>query len=236
MDATKWRILIAAAVPYGVGVSALYAYFYWRRFGINALEFISLADVLRLSLYPLASGLFVFLIGLAVIELARGDALPPGGGRRTKIGEFLWTHRRAFWLTFTAAVLLLVYLSDSSYMLFYLAGLGTAYSTVLSHFPVVVEVVPNARARSVLLTAVVGVALLSIAVGDRRARDAQDGRGVPVVDVARSGIGASPKPKLPVVFLGFIGDFAFLYETSTRTTLIVRPKEEGLFLLPRAEN
>jgi hypothetical protein len=44
---------IAIGAPYFLGVSALYLFGFWEWFGVNPLEYVGLADLTKLALYPL---------------------------------------------------------------------------------------------------------------------------------------------------------------------------------------
>ncbi|WP_143136333.1 hypothetical protein [Burkholderia ubonensis] len=75
---------------YFITVGVLYLWGYWSTFNVNILEYLSLADIVKSTAYPIASALIFFAIGAVLGEfLAGGNTLPPGGGRNTSVGRFL---------------------------------------------------------------------------------------------------------------------------------------------------
>jgi hypothetical protein len=75
---------------YCVSVGVLHLWGFWSKFKINILEYISVADVIRPTAYPIAS-VFVFLVigaGLGELFLGRRK-FPFAGGRDTATGKFL---------------------------------------------------------------------------------------------------------------------------------------------------
>lgn len=76
--------------PYAIAVSTLYLWGYWGSFHINVLEYVSIADIVKAAIYPIASAFAFFAIG-AVFGATMSPTLnlPPGGGRNTLVGRLL---------------------------------------------------------------------------------------------------------------------------------------------------
>ncbi len=75
---------------YFITVGVLYLWGYWSTFNVNILEYVGLADVIRLTAYPVTSAFVFMAIGAMLGEVLFGnDAVPAGGGRATRIGELL---------------------------------------------------------------------------------------------------------------------------------------------------
>jgi hypothetical protein len=97
--AVPWKERVSFHLYFGslyfVTVGVLYLWGYWPSFGIDILEYISVAEVLKLMAYPVASAFIALAVGAAAgayfPPLQR--VLPPGGGRDTPIGRIL--HRLA---------------------------------------------------------------------------------------------------------------------------------------------
>ena len=96
---------------YFVTVGVLYLWGYWSTFNVNILEYLSLADVIKSTAYPIASAFVFFAVGAVFGEaMSDGAVLSPGAGRDTKVGKLL--NRILPWLllmyaTATIALLLL---------------------------------------------------------------------------------------------------------------------------------
>lgn len=56
--------LLYFATPYAFSVSLAYLYGYWSTFDINIFEYISFADVIKLSLFPILISMWAFAIGI----------------------------------------------------------------------------------------------------------------------------------------------------------------------------
>ncbi|MES2885580.1 MAG: hypothetical protein V4709_12285 [Pseudomonadota bacterium] len=75
---------------YFVAVGVLYLWGFWSSFGINILEYVDLADIVKTTAYPItAVGVLVALGALLGSGLATGGSLPEGGGRNTRLGRLL---------------------------------------------------------------------------------------------------------------------------------------------------
>ena len=75
---------------YFICVGVLYLWGYWSPFGVNILEHLALADVLKITAYPIASAVFLSGIGAALGEaFVRGAKVSPGGGRGSSFERFL---------------------------------------------------------------------------------------------------------------------------------------------------
>lgn len=76
--------------PYAIVISTLYLWGYWGSFQVNVLEYISIADIVKAAVYPIASAFAVFAIG-AVLGEAMSPTLnlPPGAGANTQVGKWL---------------------------------------------------------------------------------------------------------------------------------------------------
>ena len=74
----KFSKIIYFATPYAAIASLLYLFGYWSTFELNILEYVSMSDILRLSIYPMATSLIVAIIGFTV-----GASIPPHSSKPT---------------------------------------------------------------------------------------------------------------------------------------------------------
>jgi hypothetical protein len=71
-------------------VAVLFLWGYWSPFGINVLEYVSLADVIKTAAYPLASAFVFVAIGVVAGEVFFPNGLlPASGGQDSALGRFL---------------------------------------------------------------------------------------------------------------------------------------------------
>jgi hypothetical protein len=91
--------------------AGLYQLTYWSKFDINGLEFISISEILKSSIYPIALTFVFVIMGIILGELIfRFDnELKSGEGRKTKVGEAL-NSRLGLSILILIWILLLIYL------------------------------------------------------------------------------------------------------------------------------
>lgn len=83
--------LLLALIPYLTLSAGLYQLTYWSKFDINGLEFISISEILKSSIYPIIITFVFVIIGIIFGEgVFRFDRnLKSGEGRTTKVGKAL---------------------------------------------------------------------------------------------------------------------------------------------------
>jgi hypothetical protein len=98
---------------YFVSVGVLDLWGFWTPFRVNALDYVSLSDVLRVATIPLLSTFAFLALGSILGEyLGPHNQLPPGGGANTRVGRFLHKlqayqgYFRAAWFVVTMGLIL----------------------------------------------------------------------------------------------------------------------------------
>ena len=66
LEDSKIKLIIFLATPFAFLCAILYLYSFWSRFHINFLEFLTLADLLIISIYPIVGTLLSFGVGFVV--------------------------------------------------------------------------------------------------------------------------------------------------------------------------
>ena len=219
------------AFTYGVSVAALYLFGFWGVFHINVLEFISLADIAKLAIYPLLYSLPVFLLGFTIGQVFTGDAFPPGGGAGTKVGQFGLKHWRFLLglnIVLTLVVMIFVPYPIRFLLLLPLAGF---LSIAATHLNIAMVYIPNPVARRTILTLLFIAPVLAFDSGETAARKIKHGLGDLNVDTLRSKIELSFTDEKPVSYVGYLGDFMVLYETATDRVVFVKLKDQGALVL-----
>src|SRR5258708_17630524 len=104
---------------YSIGVGILYLWGYWGTFDVNVLEYLNLADVLKLTVYPIASVFVFYALGVLLGEfMFVRTSLTPGAGRDTLIGRFLNRFISSLFLLWVlGTVVLFLYGPESKWLL-----------------------------------------------------------------------------------------------------------------------
>ena len=69
LEDSKIKLILFLATPYGFLCAILYLYSFWSRFDINYLEFITLADLLLVSIYPIFGTLISVVAGALMVRV-----------------------------------------------------------------------------------------------------------------------------------------------------------------------
>lgn len=225
--------IIALAVPYLAVVSAAYLFGYWGAFNVSVLDYIGVADIVKISVYPLFSSLIYVIAGFLISEILRSPALPPGGGAETPIGRF----GRRYWRPLLAAQVLLIVLlavfGNEPWRWFLVAFLIGLFSTPLSHVGLLVRLVPEPRVRAALLFYVLILPAISFAYGRFEAHVIKTGHPTNVVDLERSKLPLKGDQQHPVSNLGFIGGIYVLFESTSGQVVFVQQGSTPLYVTPR---
>lgn len=81
--------LISIISIYALLLSIIYLFGFWNQFNINFLEYVSINEVILLSLKSLIISFSGFLLGVLINQLYMTKVLPYGEGRDTPEGKFL---------------------------------------------------------------------------------------------------------------------------------------------------
>lgn len=231
MDEIQYKKYIAVTVPYSGALSLLYLWGYWGTFNFNFLEFIGFSDLAKLALYPFLGSFISFLIGSSISQVLLRGALPPGGGANTNIGKF----GRKYWRHLVALNLILIYLSaiflSAPQKWLLVAFLVSLFSAPLSHLEFFISLIPNPSARSTILYLLLIAGGMTLFYGNYDAHLVKTGYGPQLIDVARSKLPLQSDEKNPVTYLGHVSEYLALYESATRSVILVKAKDDSpLFL------
>ena len=217
-------------------VSALYLFGLWGYFNINVLEFVSFADLAKLSAYPLVVSLITYILGTVFAEVLHRDQLSPGGGAQTKIGRFGRRHWRGMIVAHGLLVVAVATVPPYQERWFVVAFLVPIFSAPLTHLDMAFKLLPNPKTRSSVLYFLLLLPGLAFASGRVQASRIASGDGAVEVDVARSQLQLTASPQKPVLYVGLIGDYFVLYESADSSLVFVRVRDDApIFLHPRSE-
>jgi len=221
---------------YLITVGVLYLWGYWGRFDINILEYIGLADVVKLSLYPIASVFLGVVIGTTIGMFAwgSGNELPPGLGPETRVGGFLFRHKnRIIYLYVIATVSVWLFGSEVKWHVIPLLAVLPVYVLSLrcSFFS---EIIPNSKTRSLLVCFFAILPLYSYSQGNIDALGVINGYRCKYVVS-----GKIPGLEIPygqgdsnrIKYVGYMNTYLFLLMPDNKTLLIVQFEEVEGFQL-----
>jgi hypothetical protein len=145
--------------------------FYWDRFGLNGLLYISISDIIKSAVQPI-----LYSFGNAVIiqvflnyGLELDKAFPSGGGQNTKVGKLLNSPKVNFVvkLIWVLAVVLLYYYQDEKNVWSFWVYLTACPIWLFLLSTPLFDKIENIRARSIIVQSMVLLPLFSLALGRR---------------------------------------------------------------------
>jgi hypothetical protein len=230
--AINTKELLSLSVPYFIAVGACYLFGYWGAIGVNVLEFIGFADIVKLAVYPLVAGMIFTALGAVFSEITTGKHLPVGGGEHTPVGRF----GRRFARPILAAALLGIFaiyiFAAEPFKWFAIAFLVMLFSAPLSHLEPIISALPNPKVRLLLLQVTLFLPTLAFAYGRMDIYLTTKLISAKTVDVARSKLPLASEAKFPVVYLGLLGTTFVLRETKSGQLVLVKQKDDSpLFLI-----
>lgn len=210
---------------YFVTVAVLYLWGYWAAFDVNILEYLSLADVLKVSAYPIASAFIFSVIGAVIGEfLIDRRKFPPGGGSGTLVGNLL---RKL------APLIVVAYLFGTIALLLF--GPVTKWRALPFLFAIPVymfvkdrgflsSLIPHDSPRSLVLFLLAVLPTWAYGHGRLQAATVLEGTDYKYVVSEIEGItvGNAADPKSRIRYIGHASDYVFLLLPDNSTLAIIR--------------
>lgn len=212
---------------YFVLVGVLYLWGYWSPFGIDIMQYVTLSDVAKLAVYPVASTFASFAIGVVVSFVWPGlrGLFPPGGGRDTPTGRVL--DRLLPLLTMIYAlgtIALLVFGPVTKWII--LPGLIAMPISVFEQRRGLLRFLwPNEAARTTVIFLLAAMPVWAYGQGRLRATAILDGSDYYYLSantIDSLPLGNVGDPKSRVKYLGQVNDYIFLLLPDNATSVIVR--------------
>jgi hypothetical protein len=219
---------------YFVACGTLYLWGYWHNFNVNILEYLSLADIIKYTAYPVATAVSAFAIGVLLgAEGSVTRALAPGGGQATKFGQILYRYRKplAFLYVFSCTALLIFGPIEKWFVLPLLFAFVIA--EILDSLPMIRSRLPNMRYRTMVLVIASALPLAAYGSGLIAADNVLSAKQFDYLDSAIEGV-AKPDdlpPDRRLRFLGHAGEYAFLWEPTRAAVVLIRLEDAGPLIL-----
>jgi hypothetical protein len=210
---------------YFITVGVLYLWGYWGQFDVNILEYIGLADVLKLAAYPIASTFLFFLVGAIIGEfVVGGQRIAPGAGRDTPLGRFVHRYGTAIvWVYIIGTAAVFIFGAERKWQLGPVLVALPIYLIAKRH-DLLADILPNDGARSVTVYLLAVLPMWAYGHGRLDADKLIDGREYKyVVSGPIAGLSiADPKDvRSRVKYVGHVNDYLFLLLPDNQTLFIV---------------
>jgi hypothetical protein len=210
-------------VPLGTALGLIYLIGYWRPLGVNVLDYVGFADVLRLSLYPMLIVIVTATVGLLVPPML-SKTFPPGGGRETFAGRKIFGYRYWFWSIWAAVMIYSVVKSPEPSRWYILANMGSMFSVMIGNTRPIQNALPDPAVRFAVLFLALYITGVAFATGRSNAHDIKTGQAEHALDSSRlpEALDLRSTAQRPIMYAGKLGDRFALYETLTSRLVLVR--------------
>jgi hypothetical protein len=203
----------------------VYLWGYWGVFGINALEYIGLADVLKFSAYPMASAIVFFSIGVLSASIGTGKS---NAGAAVSRWHWVttWSDR-----LFVAVMLAIfgsaAYAQPSVLWLALVPVTGVPVALAIRRHHLFQEVIANDRVRSTLAFLIGALPAFAFATGRINADAVLEGRTYWYVAAVDEGLALSNPndPAHRVKLLGRLDGYLFFLLPDAQTVRIARNED-----------
>lgn len=219
---------------YFLSVASLYLWGYWSAFEVNIFEYVSLSDVLKTAVFPIAS-VFVFVaLGVVVGEaLFPHGFMPPGGSKNTAVGKFLNRIGPAVGALYVGGLAALLVFGPTEKWRVLPLLIAIPVSLTLKEAGLLREEVKSDSARSVLIFLLSTLPAYAYGHGILKANDLRTGKAFSFVDSPLDGVSkgsdapANKKPR----YVGRAGQTYFLFDPVSKGLLIVPESQIKLIQL-----
>ncbi len=219
------RFLYFASI-YFVATGTLYLWGYWGFFAINVLAYISTADIVKVTLYPVIVVLIGCVGGVLVGELGGADFLLSGIPDKSRLKDWrAWRRPKSiFLLAVIAGMVVDVFRSESGW---FIAALLVALpvASTLRRTRLFASLLPNEAARANVLYVLALVPGFSFATGRDAAFRVALGSSAYFVQgeqLSRLEALSGSSPETRWKFLGPISDYVFFASEDNKSIIIAR--------------
>ena len=203
------RELLGLALGTGISIAAAYLFGYWRKFGIDPLQFIGLIDVIKLTIFPL--GFTALLLSIAAI--VRYNLYTEGQERIFGKEPMGVAHKGTITVVcilFSAASF---GLTDEPDRWLFFAVLVALVTLPISYHPKLIEKMPSVELRLLLFNAPLPFVIFAFYLGRFNAMSVIQGQNAPRV----TALNRDKVNILPADLHGYVGrlgstDFLHRYE------------------------
>lgn len=218
---------------YFVTVGVLYLWGYWSTFNLNILEYFSLADVVKATVFPIASAFTFVVLGAVIGELTFGqETKVQGSGSGTKIGRFFRKLAPAIFVIYAFGTAMLFLYGPTAKWLIIPFLIAPPLTIFAKKYRLLAAIIPSESAHSVVLFLLCTLPTFSYGHGRMKAQEIVEGKKFEYVvsEVAQIPVSLNIKPTERLRFLGHAGDFLFYFEPS-EAQVVIEKIDDGKVLI-----
>ena len=217
--ANNYSKAVYLATPYAFVISLAYLFGYWSTFDINILEYISFADVIKLSLYPLVASLLFFVFGMIYGTL-----------KSESVKEVKKEHEKDKRTWLLLLILLgIIFIALDRYNLWFIGAYLFAQLLIilLDKHVSFDELIPNfpPKVKSTIKNILVLLPLLAFASGKIHGKHILIGHNTRFVSASILKENKLFNGKEKLKFLGLAGDYVFFLSGDNTRCFIIRAEE-----------
>jgi hypothetical protein len=216
---------------YFISVGVLYLWGYWGRFNINIMEYLGLADIIKLAAYPIASAFLFFIVGTIIGDLlARRQRNTPDSGRGASVKRF--PLRSATIILLVGAALALVLMPKHRWQM--IASLvAIPFCILADRRNALIGILPSERARSVVIYLLAVLPIWAYGHGRLEATKIIEGTEYNYLashSIAGMSLGDPTHVKNRAKYVGLVNSHLFLLLPEATLFVVPFEKTEGLLL------
>ena len=224
--------IIYLGTLYLLSASTLYLFGFWDNFGINILEYIAVADIIKLAIKNLIFCVALSLIGFIVQEVLIGRHLQPGGGAKTSVGRAINGYWDLF-LFFNVILIISIYLFVPAptkwlYIAIFVMAPGSVFLGKMDYF---VRLLPNPMTRRNFLIVLTAIPLFSYWWGNEAGYKIYSGNAKYTINEKESIFKNLSLNHGNLLYIGMMGDKLFLIDKETKNIYIHKASSEDLLVL-----
>ncbi|MEX7557260.1 hypothetical protein [Pseudomonas monteilii] len=221
------KVYVYSISLYFISVSVLYLWGYWPPFDINILEYLSLADIVKITAYPIASA-FLFMAAGIILSGITGQSHAPGSGSQTPTGKFLNRHiKSATYIYLIATLFLLLILPVKYSTIIVPLLLGIPLSIYADNINLIERFIPAYRLRGLCTYMLAILPFFSFGQGYLKSQQILDGEKFDYMIPTPSNF-HTPEvtdPTRSPRLVGHVGDHIFLWNPLHSAMTISKIKE-----------
>ncbi|MFM0501950.1 hypothetical protein [Paraburkholderia caffeinilytica] len=215
---------------FGLVVATIYLISYWGSFDIDIFQYAGLTDFVKLAIYPLGLALLGLVMGVAVTTISFPFEKLTRATASIKI-ESLPVALRIVAVIGLLVALAINVLAHGQWKWFATVMIFSPAASYVCFHEKIKERIPSLATRFHFVLLCVLIPLFAAMVGSSRAQNLKDGNAHVIVDNTGVAAGLKATPEHPLMFIGFVSDTFVIYETQTRSVVLIKQSDTLPFVL-----
>ena len=211
---------------YFVAVGALYLWGYWSSFEINILEYISLTDIVKVTVIPIISSFIAVTAGAILGELITSPGFPPGAGANTPEGRFLNNYKFLLLGAYCILTLLIYFLGPVQKWIILPGLISLPIWVMLRNQRFLEDLIPNDSVNRITVLLLCMLPFYAYGHGIMNADKIITGSDYKYVELQIKkfavGTSANENEYEKLKFLGFMNNFVFLMPIEGKTVIVTK--------------